>query len=92
MRLSNLEIVQVAQHVYYICNQRKQRHLVAKIVINWWLIEKIIQVTNLIPWVHCASGNVLDTDISLNALKLIIIKKVASPIQNRRFDHRKKVV
>ena len=39
---SNLEIVQVAQHLGYILNQCKQRHLVARLVTNvsganWWL-------------------------------------------------------
>ena len=60
-----------------ICNQCKWRHLVAKFGTNasgaiWWpnlqlmqvalyLAGEITQVKEPIPWVRCASGNVLDT-------------------------------
>ena len=52
-----------------ICNQCKWRHLVAKIVTNtsdaiWRTILQLMkiapsQVIDSIPWVRCASGNVL---------------------------------
>ena len=65
----NLELMQVVPSGSLICNQCNWRYLVAKFGTNasgaiWWTILQLMQIAqsqviDSIPWVRCASGNVL---------------------------------
>ena len=73
----HLQVMQIATSEGQIYNQRKYQnwnlynlnHLVAKHGTNtsdttfkWISVRKMILVIESIPWIHCASGNVLTFD------------------------------